>query len=1146
MPSAWTPEEETGLSEYLIQRITSFASGEGEAECVSNYPRDVYFVGCIRPYDPANPTPELLNKLAPVAFGGEFRVAPNGTTSYVLVQFRWTCYYRVVPTFVQQRHHQPVTSPQAQIAPPAGRGRRRAQQQDSLLLRFRKIECAAQGRIRLRISDDVRSTDVGELTAAIISECARATRIAQSDPERIRTDGAIDKKVRVPQASLQSESAFAAFLQSLTTEVIPQWQWDVQAELRLGYGSQDYVFRVEFVNRSASNQGQDNPNTEGFLFAPVAQFSFSGCSVQPFELDLAPKGFRYDRALWGHGFNCAITKTGNEFGTTTVPVFRQMRYATAMIPPARFADLASDPIPVLRTILAAMARYREKWQVTREQYVASSPTWETRHGAEYNRDFAIYEAEIERFKEGLRLIETDSDVLLAFRLTNETFRRGTKEAWRLFQIVFLVTQLGSIAALGNHPEFANQREDVEIIYFPTGGGKTEAYLAVLVFHCFYDRLRGKTAGVTAWTRFPLRLLTLQQTQRVADVIGNAEIVRREQSDLRLSAPNVDGFAVGYFVGEGGSPNELADPARISTLKVEIQVAWSKANDSVARQQWKRVVRCPSCKSSKVTVELDTDAVRLFHKCRERTCAFPKGIIPVFIVDNEIYRHLPSVIVGTIDKLASIGNQRKISQIFGSIDGKCSKHGYYKTKCCQKDCTDASLLQPGIPAGLSGPTLFVQDELHLLKEGLGTFDGHYETFAQQLLRELGQASTLKIIASSATIEAFQRQVSHLYGRPSDRARVFPGLGPTQGESFYASTQAYPQRLYVGVIPHNKTIFNTILELIEFYHSEVERLLRLTSSEANPYGGTIRPSTPEWFSLIDFYRTSLTYFLQNRELNSIRTDLEADVNPKLVKAGFQPVNIRELTGSTSTDDVQSSLETLERVASSTSAPDAVLATSMVSHGVDVDRFNAMIFDGMPRQNAEYIQASSRVGRSHVGIVITCLHPARERDQSHYSYFAKFHEFLGQLVEPVAINRWAKFSIDRTLPGLFMGVLLQLLAPRTGTPDRYYILDFVKRQISAGTLRADDFVPILERAYFLGQPDPNARQLFQNEIRNGVQQFLDQIITAGPDSTFVSDVLIPKPLRSLRDVDEPIDIELDSDGSVWGAASSQQGGASGTTNE
>jgi hypothetical protein len=1146
MSAAWTAQEEAQLAEYIVQRICSRASGRAQDECLRNYPRDVYFVGSIRPYDPAIPAnAELMNKLAPVAFGVEFRVVPAGEMFEVFVRLRWTCYYRLFPTFDQQRGHQPVSTSSPQRTAPAA-GRRRAPQQDSLFLRFQKIECTAEAPIAIRRLADTTSVDATRLVAAIAAECARATRIVQADLRRIRTDAGIDKNVRVPQASLQSETSFLAFLQSLTTEVVPQWQWSIQARLRGGLGNQDYVLSIEFVNQSPINPNQDNPNVESFLFDPVAHFHFAQCAVEPFELELAPRGFRYDRDLWGHGFHCSIVRTDDDFETSTVPVFRQMRYATSMNPTAAFADLATAPIPVLNTILTAMEAYRGSWRSIRAQYARSSTAWEPQHGAEYDGDFGVYEAEIERFRQGLRLIETDPDVLLAFRLTNETFRRGTKEAWRLFQIVFLVTQVASIAALGNHPEFADQREDVDIIYFPTGGGKTEAYLAVLAFHCFYDRLRGKSAGVTAWTRFPLRLLTLQQTQRGADVIGTAELVRCEQSDPRLSGKNIDGFAIGYYVGQGGSPNELADPAKAPSISAEIQVAWAKASDAIARQDWKRVARCPSCKTTKVTVELDTNRVCLFHKCGESGCAFPNGRIPVFIVDNEIYRYLPSVIVGTIDKLASIGNQRKLSQVFGSIDGRCVKHGYYKSKCCQKDCTDQTLLQPGIPTGLSGPTLFVQDELHLLKEGLGTFDGHYETFTQQLLRELGQRASLKIIASSATIEAFQRQVNHLYGRDPLRARVFPGLGPTQGESFYASTQSYPQRLYVGIIPHNKTIFNTILELIEFYHAEVESLLRLAPADPNPYGGAIRPASTEWFSLLDLYRTTLSYFLQKRELDSIRTDIEGDVNPNLIKSGFQPLTIRELTGSSTTDDVQSTLERIERPAEPTSPPDAVLATSMVSHGVDIDRFNAMIFDGMPRQNAEYIQASSRVGRTYVGIVITCLHPARERDQSHYSYFTKFHEFLGQLVEPVAINRWAKFSIERTLPGLFMGVLLQLIAPRTNTPDRYYILDFIKKQLSAGTLRADDFVAILERAYFIGQPDPTAQQLFQDEIRRGVQQFLDQIITSGPNSTFVSDVLIPKPLRSLRDVDEPIDIELDSDGSVWGAASSQRGGGNGPTND
>jgi hypothetical protein len=430
-------------------------------------------------------------------------------------------------------------------------------------------------------------------------------------------------------------------------------------------------------------------------------------------------------------------------------------------------------------------------------------------------------------------------------------------------------------------------------------------------------------------------------------------------------------------------------------------------------------------------------------------------------------------------------------------------------------------------------MFVQDELHLLKEGLGTFDAHYETFTQRLQREFGQTHWLKIIASSATIEAFERQVNHLYGRSPAQARVFPGPGPTLRQSFYGETFMYPQRLYVGLIPHNKTIFNTILELMEFYHREVQSLQQLSASAPNPYGGVLRPGTAEWRQLLDFYATSLTYFLANRELNAIRTDLEGDVNPHLQRDRLLPLEISELTGSTSTDDVSRILERLERTAPPSSSPDAVLATSMVSHGVDVDRFNAMIFYGMPRQNAEYIQASSRVGRNHVGIVFACLHPVRERDQSHYAYFAKFHEFLGQLVEPVAINRWSKFSIDRTLPGLFMAVLLQLIAHRQTnvTPGKYLGVGFVKQKISDGSLRPEHFIPLLEEAYGVQAPTTVGENVFRETIHLRVRQYFDWILSSTGDG-FVSDVLIPKPMRSLRDVDEMIPIELDSLGSQWTA--------------
>lgn len=1190
----WGHQEEARLAEFLVRRVCEKASGRSEQVCISNYPRDVYFIGNLRPRRDEHVDPaiqqghfrELLNKLAPMAFGAEFRLRVESDAVEVSVAVKWACYYRIFPTFSQQCEHQrqnnvanneavrgsdtrreqdlslgeagydyiveqqedearnddqiaEVDSPEV-TATPHDRQRARTPL-DSLFILFRKVSCQAAGRIIIhRNQAGHRVVDSSDLHTAINQEAGRAQQIAMNDADRVRTANNPEERIRVPETALTSEATYQSFLRSLHVDVRPEWRWEVNCSL-WATGTDhpaEYVLAVEFVNTSPIPE--DSPNAEAFLFDTKASFEFEGREVRPFELDLSPRGFRYDRHVWGRGINCAVALQNEQtsvssFVTTHAPVYHQMRFTTRTVPPSRFEDLSQDPMPVLEAILREMDRYRQVWEQERQRYIEGDPNWEAEYSSEFERDRQRFEDEIELFRYGCELIRTNADVRRAFQLTNETFRRGPKSEWRLFQIVFLVSQLPGIAALSDsNSSGIADRNQVDIIYFPTGGGKTEAYLATIVFHCFFDRLRGKAAGVTAWTRFPLRLLTLQQTQRVADVIGVAELVRSEQQDSRLSGSDVDSFAVGYFVGQGGSPNEIINPRGSIYASSEAQVTWSKVNDPNARQDWKRVVRCPSCRTATVRLDFDTESTRLIHRCSQPSCRFPEGIIPVYIVDNEIYRYLPCVIVGTIDKLAGIGNQRKFALIFGQVDGRCSHHGYYNGRCCQKDCTDVNRLQHDIPSGISGPSLFVQDELHLLKEGLGTFDGHYETFTQRLLHEVGQDQPLKIIASSATIEAFDRQVNHLYGRNSDQARVFPGPGPTLGQSFYAETLSHPQRLYIGVIPHNKTIFNTILELIEHYHREVQVLQRLSAGTPNPYGGALAPSTPVWRQLLDYYATSLTYFLANRELNSLRTDLEGDVIPHLQRDGLLALEISELTGSTSTDDVSRILERLERPARLGSPPDTVLATSMVSHGVDVDRLNAMIFYGMPRQNAEYIQASSRVGRSHVGIVFACLHPVRERDRSHYANYIKFHEFLGQLVEPVAINRWSKFSVNRTLPGLFMAVLLQLVASRSGesNPNRYYMVDFVRGKVSDGSLRPEHFIPILEDAYGVQNPTTPGEIAFRNEIHLRVRQYLDWILSPAAGLNFVSDVLIPKPMRSLRDVDEAIPIELDSLGSQWTA--------------
>jgi len=1181
----WDFREEVKLSEYLAEQICSKASGRLDNECKYNYPRDVYFIGNLRPKEneeyqsSSSSMQELLNKMSPVAFGAEFRLRSFSNEISIDVELSWTCYYRIFPTYEEQYAYYQQRSPRETESLPTGeqKDRRDLNQvqepvtpedetdasedspeltnetdspeviltatdrhrsripRDSLMIRFRKISCSAQGIVIMQQGESGEwMIDARDLQEALDKETSRARDIVTSDTDRIRTADAPQEFIKVPESALDTLESYRSFVRSMGNDIIPNWKWEVKIRTRAYVGLTEKAVVFEFIN--ASPMPGNAPNTEAFVFDTRANFQIVTGEVLPFELDIAPRGFRYDRNLWGRGFNCAVEPSTNSSGlkigfkTTHTPIHRQMRYVSLTQPSALFSELSNDPIPVLEAILDSMVKYKKVWQQARDSYVESYTNWEVEFGAEFQNDTQQFDEELNRFRQGLELIKQNDDIKLAFKLTNETFRRGDprKIGWRIFQIIFLVSQISSIVALSsNHPS-SNERRIVDIIYYPTGGGKTEAYLATIVFHCFFDRLRGKSAGVTAWTRFPLRLLTLQQTQRVADVIGVAELVRREQKDPRLFSEGVDGFAIGYFVGREATPNEISSPYSSDAP----DPTWSQANDSRARQRWKRVVRCPACRTNTITIDFDPDRVRLIHRCTNPSCLFIDGIIPVYVIDNEIYRYLPSVIVGTIDKLAGVGNQRKLSQIFGKVDGYCNMHGYYKGKCCQKDCRDSSRLHSGIPSGLTGPTLFVQDELHLLKEGLGTFDSHYETFVQRLREEFGQSNPLKIIASSATIEAFARQIEHLYGRDQSEARVFPGLGPTSKESFYAETLSYPQRLYVGIIPHNKTIFNTILELIEYYHREIQILQGISSTDPNPYGGSLLPGTPEYHSLLDFYITSVTYFLANRDLNSIRTDLEGDVNPNLRRDGLMELEINELTGSTSTDDVTLILENSEKPAGLGASPRAILATSMISHGVDIDRFNSMVFYGMPRQNAEYIQASSRIGRAHVGIVFSCLHPVRERDQSHYSYFCKFHEFLGQLIEPVAINRWSKFSVNRTLPGLFMGVLLQLIANSSGdvNPDRYYMLDFVKKKISEGSITADMFIPFLEEAYKVENASNVGEIAFRDEIRLRIREFLDQIIGAIPGTTFVSDALIPKPMRSLRDVDESVEIEMDDLGSQW----------------
>lgn len=1150
-------QEERKLSEFIIDQVTSKALGRADTECIGNYPRDVYFIGNLRPAFNAgtqfNRIPQdLETKLSPVAFGGEFNLHLS-EKSVITIKLEWSCYYRVFPSFHEQYRFQfqkdpcepdnqtPIENPTISSNTPSFniQRNRRAGNRGYLSSHFKRIKCSAFGNIALKKENEDWICDKTELEKSITDEITRAKEIVRSDPKSFKSKKGIDDGFTIADADLRDEESYNLFLQSLTTTIIPDWLWNIDFNIKeTNLNNIASLFSFEFTNNSQINQRSHN--MEGFFFDPIASFIFTNTEVLPFEVDLEKRGFRYNQNIWTKGLNCGIKRISpTSFRTDSVPTYHQKRYKTKQIPNAPFEQLANDPIPILERISVAMNEYSLKWDIEERNYQQKFSNWQDEYSSEFLKDKSVFVQEIARFNEGVSQIKNHPDIQMAFKLTNSTFQRvgllskPQKTEWRLFQLVFLVSQIPDISILADPLDPAERRKFVDIIYFPTGGGKTEAYLSVIVFNCFFDRLRGKQGGTTAWLRFPLRLLTLQQTQRMADVIGISDLIRKKSTDPRLSGKNIDNFAVGYYVGESSTPNELKELSNEGLPEAN----WLKAKIPEDRQKWKRVVKCPSCGTNTISVDFDEQKVRLIHRCTNKSCEFQNGEIPIYIVDNEIYRYLPSVIVGTIDKLAAVGNQQKLSLILGKIDGKCPIHGYYNgKKCIQKGCNNQNLSK-AIPTGITGPTLFIQDELHLIKEGLGTFDSHYETFIQTLLENFGNKQPLKIIASSATIEAFDRQIEHLYGRESRYARIFPGPGPVLEDSFYAETLVDIQRIYLGVIPHNKTIIRAVVEFIEYYHEIIENLKNIPPNSPNPYDGEIKTRSPDWDRIIDLYSTSLYYFQKIGTLDNVATDIKNAVNPDLSKKGLNPISFAELTGNTGSDDVANTLEKLERFDQNPQNKiNMILATNMISHGVDIDRLNAMFFYGMTRSNAEYIQASSRVGRSHTGIVFDFFKPIMERDQSYYEYFYKYHQFLGQLVEPVAINRWSKFSIERTMPGLFMGVILQQIATNQTreSPGSYYHLNFIKKKIDSGEIISDTFIPILDKSYLRElNPQDSTKIFVRGEILRLIDFYLDSILSARPPagaSSFVSNALIPHPMMSLRDVDEKIEISLDPNGWKW----------------
>jgi hypothetical protein len=875
-----------------------------------------------------------------------------------------------------------------------------------------------------------------------------------------------------------------AFIQS----GVPGLNAEVRIDLEDWGGSRELV--IQLVNSSPAQHPQLD---DTHLYETAIQVT--GLDTVPFELEALPDSFRYERQVPAYGVNVGVRllPAGGFATTDTVEVTtRRPEYWTSAqpAPDLTFATLARDPLPSLTALVRALREYyTDEWATLLDQHLE----WDAPMRSEADDGRQTAAAEIDRLERGLNLLRSDATIRRSFQLMNDAIAHsagGKYDSWRPFQIGFL---LGALYFLVDPAE----ADVVDTVWFATGGGKTETYLGLLVTAALHDRLTGKTSGVTAWSRFPLRLLSLQQTQRFADALAGAELVRRRE---RIKGAPI---SLGFLVGASSTPNRIVKTAQPGSDAIDPDSPGMPGRFQV-------LMRCPFCRGTKVDMHFDRLLWRLTHRCSNPACPWPDPALPVYVVDSELYRYLPTVVLGTLDKAASVGLQGAMRGLVGPPVGLCvqATHGYtYTTRsatptgCLVPDCT-AGVRSLPMPPDRYAPTLRLQDELHLLRDSLGAVDSHYESLLDHLQHELG-GRRAKIVASSATLTGHDHQVDVLYRRAG---RVFPTQGPKAGGSFWTRPGPAPLRRFVAVAPRGVTLDHVSDRTLDVLQIAVRRLAREPDYVCAEAGVDPAHAT----QLLSYYGTDVVY-------GSTLYDVEAATRSLTSNTSSQGLQAVQLTGGTDFDEVRAILERLEE-------PEVhfddrihiVAASSMLSHGVDVARLNVMVMLGLPLSTAEFIQTTARVGRSFPGLVYVLHKIGRERDAAIFRQFSQYVTHGDRFVEAVPVTRRSRRVLRLTMPGIVEARRLAVMEP--ASKGRLTTLNALRRYFDdAGLGAADQSAAISELLGF----DTDADETLQLEIGKWMDNWFRNLNDPATTRTWPNELGATGPMTSLRDVEISVPI-------------------------
>ncbi|MCB9385173.1 MAG: helicase [Bryobacterales bacterium] len=702
----------------------------------------------------------------------------------------------------------------------------------------------------------------------------------------------------------------------------------------------------------------------------------------------------------------------------------------------------------------------------------------------------------ERMERGIERLADPLD-LEAFRLTNKVMalaarrRLGVMQGrppeeirpeWRPFQLAFLLMNLDGVS----DPLHAD-RETVDLLFFPTGGGKTEAYLGLAAYTLLLRRLRNPgpgSCGLSVLMRYTLRLLTLDQLSRAATLICALELERQGDEAKLGQWP----FEIGLWVGKAATPNRMGskednypDTAR---RKTDEFVRHSDRPSPIPLEE------CPWCgeKFGRNSFRLyangrpDRDyPTDLLVACVNRRCEFSRDQpLPILGVDEPIYRRLPCFLIATVDKFAGMPWKGDIGKFFGRAD-RYDRHGFYGP--CETN--RGALLKEG---RLPPPDLIIQDELHLISGPLGTMAGLYETALDELsiVEVDGRKVRPKIVASTATVRHAETQIRALFDRRV--VEIFPPPGPNRRDSFFAETLPTTEsnaRLYLGVAAQGRSPKVVMLRVYLALLGAAQKHFHALRKKGEPGN----PADP--------YMTLLGYFNALRELGGARRLIEDEIRNRLAGYGsrlregeaeglfadrrieYEPV---ELTSRINSGLVAQAKRRLALPFSEDRRVDVAIATNMISVGLDITRLGLMVVFGQPKTSAEYIQATSRVGRdpNRPGLVVTILNVHKPRDRSHYERFAAYHETFYRSVEATSVTPFSPRALDKGLAGTLVAMSRQ--GHETFTPPRG------AEQILKRRAELDAAVDALaERAY--GHRDGSAED--QDRLRRQVRQRVNGLL-------------------------------------------------------